>query len=331
MHAPDPIVLVTGGAGYIGSHICKALKGEGFFPVVLDTLQRGHAEFVKWGPLKVGRVGDKELVKEIFLQYKPVAVIHCAAYADVSESFSCPEIYYQNNVGESLALLQAMKESSIEKLIFSSTCAIYGDTAEDSIAEEHPQLPLSPYGRSKLFVEKIIQDLAATYPLRYGILRYFNVAGADPEGEIGEKHQPENHLIPKLLEASPENIFSIYGSDFPTPDGTAIRDYIHVQDLAEGHVKALKYLFKGGDSFAVNLGAGKGFSVKEVVQAAQSVIRTPISIQFAPRRKGDPARLVSNIQKASSLLRWYPKCSDLTTIFTTAWAWSQASWRKSQI
>lgn len=320
-------VVVTGGAGYIGSHICKALQKQGFLPIVIDNLVRGHKDFVKWGPLFIGNVGDQALLQEVFTRYKPLAVIHCAAFAYVHESFSMPQSYYRNNVAESLALLEMMQKHQIHNIIFSSTCATYGHALEQPITELHPQKPVSPYGRTKLAVEWILKDFAECNLLKYGILRYFNAAGADLEGEIGERHIPETHIIPRIIEAALglENELVIYGNDFSTHDGTAIRDYIHVQDLAVGHIKALLHLLEGKSSFEVNLGSGNGTSIKEIILEVEKITARKVPYQIAPSRKGEPSILISSIAKAKSLLGWDPNHSEVSTILTSACAWIEAS------
>ena len=322
----EPAVLVTGGAGYIGSHICKGLKKAGYHPLVLDNLSRGHEEFVKWGPLYIGNAGDKNLLKHIFETHNPIAVVHCAAYAYVPESFVYPDAYYRNNVVESLALLEMMQACSVNKIIFSSSCATYGLPLEQPIGENHPQNPINPYGRSKLAVEWVIKDFGESFGLKYGILRYFNAAGGDLEGEIGESHDPETHLIPLLLKAAMDNSeFSLFGTDFPTRDGTAVRDYIHVQDLAAGHIKALERLLESNLSFEVNLGSGRGTSIYEMIEAVEAITGKQLQIRLAPRRNGDPAILVSCTKKARMLLSWDPQCSDLQSILTSAWNWTHSN------
>jgi len=260
-------ILVTGGAGYIGSHTAKALARAGFTPIVLDNLSEGHRGAVRWGPLIVGDLGDTDLVRTLLAEERIDAVIHFAANAYVGESMTEPARYFHNNVTNSLGLLDAMLEAGVQHIVFSSTCATYGTPLRLPIDEDHPQAPISPYGESKLFVERVLRSYARAYDLRWVALRYFNAAGADPEGEIGEVHDPETHLIPLAIDAAVDrnSDLSIYGHDYETPDGTAIRDFIHVADLASGHVQALKYLLAGGPSLAVNLGTGSGHSVDEVV------------------------------------------------------------------
>jgi UDP-arabinose 4-epimerase len=324
-------VIVTGGAGYIGSHICKALKQQGYSPVVIDRLDRGHRDFVQWGPLIVGEVGDRKLLQNSFAAYRPRAVIHCAGYICVPESVMKPDLYYRNNVADSMVLLEEMKHFGIENIIFSSSCAVYGDAEGALLTEDHLQAPINPYGHSKKMVEQIIQDMARSYPLRYAILRYFNAAGADPDYEIGELHHPETHLIPLMLDAASESsAFKVYGNDYPTPDGSAIRDFVHVSDLAEGHVKALQLLEKTSQSFAVNLGSGRGTSVKEMVRWAEKITGMKIPIQSSDRRPGDPPLLVADVTTARKLLGWNPRFS-IEEIVSTAWQWHQKNNEKNRI
>ena len=266
-------VLVTGGAGYIGAHACKALSNAGYTPVTYDNLVYGHRAAVKWGPLEEGDISDRRRLELVFHQYKPIAVMHFAAYAYVGESVENPAKYYRNNTAGTLSLLESMKKCSIDKFIFSSTCATYGMPNQIPIVENHPQNPINPYGRSKLMIEWILRDFSAAYDLKYVALRYFNAAGADPQGEVGEKHNPETHLIPLVLDvaAGKSKDIKIFGNDYPTADGTCIRDYIHVTDLARAHVLALERLLDGAASDFYNLGQGQGFSVKEVVEQVSKV------------------------------------------------------------
>ena len=312
-------VIVTGGAGYIGSHVAKTLSQRGYEPVVIDNLVRGHREFVQWGPLIVGCAGDRTLLKQAFDQYRPIGIIHCAGYIDVFESIQKPVLYFDNNVEVTRNLLEEMGSSQIKNLIFSSTCATYGMSSEPFISENHPQIPTHPYGESKRFAELMIKE----YPLNYGILRYFNAAGADPDGKLGEKRGSlETHLIPLVLQSASgkQKHLSIYGTDFPTPDGTAIRDYIHVTDLAEGHVDALEHLKKG--SFCLNLGTGIGTSVREIIKTAEKVTGIRIPIAESARRAGDPPILVSNIERAKALINWSPRFN-LEQIIQSAWNWQK--------
>ena len=321
---PNPIIL-TGGAGYIGSHTAKFLSHKGFYPIVLDDLRRGNQESVKWGPLEQVSLEDKAGVKQIFAKYKPLAVMHFAAYAYVGESVKNPGLYYQNNVAGSISLLQAMQEQGIKNLIFSSTCATYGNPQSLPLTEDHPQSPVNPYGKSKLMVEEIIKDFCAAGELKAVCLRYFNAAGADPDYQIGEMHHPETHIIPLALAAlgNPSQPLSIFGKDYPTPDGTCVRDYIHVQDLAQAHWLALEYLQNGGESDAINLGNGNGFSILEILNVIERITGKKVPHQFQDRRSGDPAKLVGSNAKAREILQWSPEFPDLEKIIQTAWNWHQ--------
>ncbi len=311
-------VLVTGGAGYIGSHTCKALHAAGFTPITYDNLSTGHKSFVKWGPLVIGDLLDADLLQKTIQEYKPIAVLHFAAAALVIESMHNPGKYYKNNVCGSSHLLEAMR-GQIPYLVFSSTCAIYGNPQFSPITEIHPQNPINPYGKSKLMVEQMIQD----YPMNSVILRYFNAAGADFSGEIGEDHTPETHIIPSIIEVAKglRKEIIVYGTDFPTSDGSAVRDYIHVEDLAHAHVNALKYLLKNNPSTIVNLGTGKGHSVLEIIGEVEKVANNRIPVVYEQRRKGEPSHLVANYKKAEELLQWAPKVSKLSLIVESAWSW----------
>ena len=316
-------VLVTGGAGYIGAHACKALARAGYTPITYDNLVYGHRSAVKWGPLEEGDISDRTRLETVIQKYHPTAVMHFAAYAYVGESVEDPAKYYGNNVAGTLSLLGSMKSCSIDKIIFSSTCATYGMPDQIPIAENHPQNPINPYGRSKLMIEWILQDFATAYGLKFVSLRYFNAAGADPDAEIGEDHDPETHLIPLVLDAAlgRRNRLEIYGTDYDTPDGTCIRDYIHVSDLANAHLLALEYLNDGGQSNVFNLGNGNGFSVREVIAAAMKITGSNIPCQEAGRRPGDPAVLIRSSDKIRNILGWGPRYNSLDTIITTAWQW----------
>lgn len=316
-------ILVTGGAGYIGSHTAKALARAGFTPIVLDNLSVGQRHAVRWGPLHVGDTGDTDRVRAILVEERIEAVIHLAASAYVGESISHPQQYFHNNVANTLSLLEDMLAAGVHHFVFSSTCATYGVPRYVPIDEEHPQTPLSPYGESKLFVERALHWYGRAYDLGWVALRYFNAAGADPEGEIGEAHDPETHLIPLAIEAAAGRVagLDIYGNDYETPDSTAIRDFIHVADLATAHVQALTYLLDGGTSCAVNLGAGLGHSVKEVVKMIETVSRSEVPVRFAARREGDSPVLVADARRAQSVLGWQPRHSDLRTIVEAAWRW----------
>jgi UDP-arabinose 4-epimerase len=315
-------VLVTGGAGYVGSHAAKALSRAGYRPVVFDNLSRGHRAAVRWGPLVEGDIADRARLVATIEQYRIGAVMHFAAFAYVGESVADPALYYRNNLAGSLALFDAMREAGLDQIVFSSTCATYGIPDAVPIPESARQSPVNPYGETKLAIERALHWYRA-YGLRSVSLRYFNAAGADRDGEIGERHEPETHLIPLVLEAAlgrrPD--VEIYGTDYPTPDGTAIRDYIHVEDLAAAHVAALEHLAAGGDNLALNLGTGSGYSVREVIAAAERVGGRRVPYRTAPRRAGDPPVLVADARLAAAQLGWQAHVSDLDTIIGTALAW----------
>ena len=317
-------ILVTGGAGYIGSHACKALAQAGFVPVSYDNLSFGHEWAVKWGPLERGDILDRMRLDEVLASYKPAAVMHFAAFAYVGESVENPAKYYRNNVVGSLNLLEAMLAHDIRQIVFSSTCATYGMPQRVPIPDDHPQNPINPYGASKLMIEQILKDFGSAYGMRSISLRYFNAVGADSDCEIGEDHDPETHLIPLLLEAAKgkRRDITIYGTDYDTPDGTCIRDYIHVSDLAEAHVLALKALEEGSGSENFNLGTGHGFSVREVISAAEAITGRSISVVEGPRRPGDPPRLVADAARAKDQLSWQPQYDELEPIIATAWDWT---------
>lgn len=319
-------VLVTGGAGYIGSQTCKVLAARGYLPISLDNLIYGHEWAVQWGPFIAGDIADSLIMDQIFSDYQPTAVIHFAAYAYVGESVEHPAKYYQNNVSGSIKLLEAMRRHGCKNIIFSSSCATYGMPRQVPISESHPQNPINPYGHSKLMMEQIIQDYGNAYGIRYAILRYFNAAGADPEGRIGEDHDPETHLIPLLLQTvqGQRDYTEVYGTDYDTPDGTAIRDYVHVKDLADAHVLALKYLNGSRQNFCINLGSGEGSSVMEVIQAVQQVTGKPVAYRLVGRRPGDPPVLVAKADQAYSLLGWKPDFNDIKKTILTAWNWHQS-------
>ena len=316
-------ILVTGGAGYIGSHACKALARAGHRPVTYDNLVYGHREAVRWGPLVEADLADNECLTDTFQRYDISAVMHFAAFAYVGESVIKPEAYFHNNVTNSLRLLEAMRAHNVRRIVFSSTCATYGVPEQVPISESAHQRPVNPYGESKLMVERMLQWYGSAHGFTHATLRYFNAAGADPEGEIGEDHQPETHLIPLVLEAALGNRaqIDVFGTDYATPDGTAIRDFIHVQDLAEAHVKALDRLLAGGLSLTLNLGTGVGHTVREVITAAERITGHRIPRREGPRRAGDPPVLVADASRAREVLGWTPGLSDLDTIIRTAWAW----------
>lgn len=318
-------VLLTGGAGYIGSHAAKYFAAQGLTPVVYDNLSKGHREAVQWGPLEVGDIADQSRLVEVLTSYKPVAVVHFAAHAYVGESVAHPAMYYANNVTGTLSLLEAMHQTGVNRILFSSTCATYGVPDTFPILETVPQNPVNPYGKSKLMVEKILEDFDTAYGIESVCLRYFNAAGADPEGMIGECHDPETHLIPLALDAVSGRgpALNIFGSDYPTPDGTCIRDYIHVTDLAQAHYLALRHLLAGKGSARFNLGNGKGYSVQDVINAVGRVAGKPVPANFAPRRAGDPPALVGSADKARAELGWVPQHDSLDAIVETAWRWHQ--------
>ncbi|WPD19725.1 UDP-glucose 4-epimerase GalE [Thermaerobacter composti] len=316
-------VLVTGGAGYIGSHTTKVLAHAGFQPVVLDDLSTGHRWAVRWGPLIEADLGDRAALSTVLKDYGIQAVVHFAARACVGDSFRDPRGYYRNNVLATLNLLDVMLDAGVNVIVFSSSCAVYGLPEVIPIPESHPQRPVSPYGETKLAVERALHWYSQAYGLRWLALRYFNAAGADPDGELGEVHVPETHLIPRAILAALGRAapLEIYGTDYPTPDGTAVRDYIHVADLAEAHVLGLQYLLAGGESAALNLGTGRGYSVREVLAAVERISGRCVPVRQGPRRPGDPPALIADARRARELLGWRPSRSDLTTIIETAWLW----------
>lgn len=316
-------ILVTGGAGYIGSHTCKALQRKGYMPVTYDNLIYGSRSAVKWGPFEFADILNSEELDRVFQKYNPVAVIHFAAFAYVGESVVDPGKYYVNNVSGTLNILEAMRRNHCEYIIFSSTCATYGVPEFLPITEEQNQKPVNPYGRSKLMIEQILDDYARAYGIKHIILRYFNAAGADSSGDVGENHDPETHLIPILLDVAKgkRQHIEIYGTDYDTPDGTAIRDYVHVSDLATAHLKSLEVLQETEESDCFNLGTGKGISVGEVINSVKRVCKTDIPLIYGSRRAGDPPILVADAVKAQKRLDWFPEHSDMETIIRTAWNW----------
>ena len=316
-------ILITGGAGYIGSHTAKALAREGYSPVVVDDLRTGHRSSVRWGPFIEADVSDATALDQVFQAHPIARVIHFAGSAYVGESMQAPGLYFQNNVGASLSLLEAMRRHGVREIVFSSSCATYGHPHTIPIAEDHPQQPVNPYGESKLMVEKMLSWYARVYDFRYAALRYFNAAGADPDGELGERHEPEPHLIPRVIAAALGELacVDVYGTDYDTEDGTAVRDYIHVTDLAAAHVAALGYLASGGVSTALNLGVGRGHTVREVIAAVERVSGRAVPYADLPRRAGDPPRLVADPRKAAELMAWRPLHSTLENIVATAWNW----------
>lgn len=320
-------VLVTGGAGYIGSHAALALRERGYRPIVLDNLSRGHREVERTlgAPVIVADTRDRAALDALFARERIDAVMHFAAFIEVGESVVDPLRFYENNVHGTVTLLQAMQAAGVSRFVFSSTCATYGVPEVVPIPEDHPQNPLNPYGRTKLVVEKILAECETAWGLRSVSFRYFNAAGAHPSGALGEDHAPETHLIPLVLYAAlgKRPSIRIFGEDYDTPDGTCVRDYIHVSDLADAHVLGVDYLLGGGASTAVNLGNGRGFSVKEVIAAATRVTGRPIAVEKAERRPGDSPALVGSSERARKLLGWSPRYPELETIIAHAWAWHQ--------
>ena len=318
-------VLVTGGAGYIGSHACKRLNEAGYRSIVYDSLVYGHRWAVPDGILEVGDIQDRPRLDVVLRCHQPAAIMHFAAYAYVGESVQDPGKYYRNNVAGTLTLLEATRDHGIDKLIFSSTCATYGVPEIVPIAEDAPQRPINPYGASKLMIERILRDFEIAHGIRSIALRYFNAAGADPDGQIGEAHDPETHLIPLVLNAAAGNgsPITVYGDDYETPDGTCIRDYIHVNDLGNAHLLALQALEAGADSTAYNLSNGHGFTVKEVIASVERVTGLPVPLRTGPRRIGDPPALVGDSHLIRRELGWKPKFTELDEIIATAWQWHQ--------
>jgi UDP-arabinose 4-epimerase len=319
-------VFVTGGAGYVGSHCCKAFAEAGWNVVVYDNLSRGWADFVRWGPLVQGDILDAEHLTRAMREARPDAVAHFAALAYVGESVTQPAEYYRSNTCGALNVMDAMRAADVGALVFSSTCATYGVPRRTPIDESHPQQPINPYGWSKLFVERMLYDHDAAYGLRHVALRYFNAAGADPEGLLGERHEPETHVIPLAIRGAMRSAsaFTIHGTDYDTRDGTAVRDYIHVADLADAHLRALAHLDAGGASDVFNLGTGHGTTVNEVADAVQAASGRLLPRTLGPRRPGDPPALVADARKAERVLGWAPRRSDIHTIVADAWRWHAA-------
>jgi UDP-glucose 4-epimerase len=316
-----PNVIVTGGAGYVGAHACAALADAGFTPVVYDNLSNGHGEFVQWGPLERGDIRDGDTLAAAFARWAPVGVLHFAGLIEVGESTRAPARYFDVNVGGSLAVIAAAQAAGVGAFVFSSTCAVYGEPQRLPLTEDHPKAPLSPYGRTKLMVEEALAEIGAWTGLRSIALRYFNAAGADLAGRVGERHEPETHVLPLALAAAEAGrAFSVFGDDYPTPDGTAVRDYVHVEDLAAAHVAALKRLLEGGEGGAFNLGGGTGVSVAQLLDAVRRSTNRPLEAQMAPRRPGDPAVLVADNTAAREGLGWVPRHS-LDVIVDSARAW----------
>lgn len=317
------MILIVGGAGYIGSHINKELNKQGYKTVVFDSLVKGHKEAVKWGEFFEGDLGNIDDIRGVFKKYPIEAVLHFAAFIEVGESVKDPQKYYQNNVKNTLNLFQVMLENNVKKIIFSSTAATFGNPQYTPIDEKHSQVPINPYGQAKLMVEKILADYDLAYGLKYVALRYFNACGADLDGEIGENHNPESHLIPLILDAAlgKREDIKIFGTDYPTIDGTCIRDYVHVTDLAQAHILALKKLMEGGESDCFNLGNGSGFSVRQVIEVAKKITGVDFKVAETERRAGDPPELIADSKKAKEILKWEPKYFDLETIISSAWNW----------
>jgi UDP-arabinose 4-epimerase len=326
-------VLVTGGAGYIGSHACKAVAAAGYIPVAYDNLSDGHPESVRWGPLVEGDIADAGRLANTLKHFEISAIMHFAALASVGRSMTAPESFFRNNVSGSLTLLEQMVAHGVLHIVFSSSAAVYGLPENVPVPEDAPLRPINPYGLSKLMTEQMLHWFDAAHGINYAALRYFNAAGADRSGDIGEDHHPEEHLIPLILDVAlgRRSHFEVYGTDYPTPDGSAIRDFIHVEDLAAAHVKALEYPLAGGASLALNLGTGQGCSVREVIAATALAVGRPIASRETSRRPGDPPVLVADASKARSVLCWRPRHSDLTTIISTAWAWHRRLHRMTEL
>ena len=318
-------VLVTGGAGFVGSHACKALSRHGFTPITFDNLGHGHEDSVRWGPLERGDILDRARLDEVIAAHRPAAIMHFAAFIAVGESVADPGKYYRNNVGGSLNLMEAARDHGIGAFVFSSTAAVYGIPATVPIPESAAKQPINPYGESKWMVECMLRDFGAAHGLKSTALRYFNAAGADPDGETGERHDPETHLIPLALDAAvgTGQPLTVFGEDYETADGTCIRDYIHVADLAEAHVAALQAMLGGAESNAYNLGTGTGFTVRQVIEAVEQVTGRTVPHNIGRRRAGDPAALVADPSAANRDLSWRPTMSDLQSIVASAWAWHQ--------
>lgn len=318
-------VLVTGGAGYVGSHACKGLAQAGHEVVVFDNLSQGHAEAVKWGPLEEGDLLDPARLDAVFAKHKPDAVMHFAALSIVGTSVADPATYYRSNITGTIELLDAMRRGSADKIVFSSTAAVYGVPDRSPIDEDLAKQPINPYGFTKLAIEHALADYGAAYGLKWAALRYFNAAGADPDGELGECHEPETHAIPLAIQAAlgRGGVFRLFGEDYDTPDGTCVRDYIHVTDLADAHVKALEYIAGGGVSRAFNLGNGNGVSVREIIDAVGAAVGQPVPLQMAPRRAGDPPTLIASTHAANTILQWTPRLT-IDDIARTAVAWHRS-------
>ena len=319
------IVLVTGGAGYIGSHVCKALAQSGFLPITYDNLCSGNEEAVKWGPFEHGDIRDRKRLAEVIRTYNPASIMHFAALIQVAESVNDPSTYYDNNVHGSHCLLEEARLHGIRNMVFSSTAAVYGTPDCDVISEDAQLKPINPYGHTKLAMENMIRNYAQAYDFNTAILRYFNAAGADPEGELGTAYRKDTHIIPLLMKVASGDMdgFKIFGNDYNTPDGTALRDYIHVTDLADAHIRALRHIMREDESLTLNIGTNQGRSVREVLDAARHVTSKPILAEECDRRAGDPDILVADARSANKVLSWHPQYSDIETIIRTAWNWRQ--------
>ena len=318
-------ILVTGGAGYVGSHCCKEFAAQGWNVVVYDNLKHGWRDMVRWGELIEGDILDTATLNAAVARVKPDVLAHFAALISVGESVERPDLHYRNNTMGALNILEALRTTGVDKMIFSSTAATYGEPQEAPMPETHRQLPINPYGRSKLMVEQMMGDYASAYGLRYAALRYFNAAGASPDGDIGERHEPETHVIPLAARGAlrDDYQFTIFGDDFDTRDGTCVRDYIHVTDLGRAHAAAADYLMAGGSGQAFNLGTGEGTTVKEIADAIEKVSGRPLRRKIGPRREGDPAVLVASNVRAREMLGWKPEHSSIDEIVSSAWAWAR--------
>jgi UDP-glucose 4-epimerase len=317
-------VLVTGGAGYVGSNICKKLLNSDFVPIVVDNLSTGNRDMVKFGPFFEGDISDDALIKQVYKRYPFDAVIHCAASAEVAESVSRPDIYYENNFCKAISFLNTLDQLGVRKFIFSSTCATYGTPLKTPISVGDRQEPINPYGRSKLFLEEVLKDYSSVFDWKVAAMRYFNVAGAEVDLEIGERHEPETHILPLVIRAAYDENFTLTlnGDDYQTRDGTCIRDYIHVSDLADAHIKAYQYLSCAEDKFtAFNLGYGQGFSILELIKSVEKISNHKVKFRLGSRRKGDPATLVADSEESIRQLDWQPEFADLDKIVRTAVSW----------
>jgi UDP-glucose-4-epimerase GalE len=317
-------ILVVGGAGYIGSHVCKALHQAGFVPVVYDNLSQGHSWAVQWGPLVQADLEDEEALDRAFETFQPEAVVHLASLINVRDAIQNPALYYEHNLGGALALLKAMRRAEVLRIVFSSTAAIYGMPHYSPIDEKHPKAPLNAYGKTKWAIEGMLEDFSAAHGIQFVTLRYFNACGADLEGQIGEAHMPETHLIPLVIQAAlgEREVLKIYGTDHATPDGTAVRDYVHVMDLAAAHVQALQFLQETQDCLQVNLGTGTGYSVQQIIEAVERFGNLAVPVEIVPRLAHDSSVLVADARLAQKTLGWQARYSDLETIISSAWRWN---------